>query len=281
MSYYSDKLNAFAGIGAVFARYMGTELLFGLPKTNLNTALLWSPDGTLERLPEFPSWSWAGWKGKVWYGSQHTLSLAPIPAFYSLEATTGSATVASMSRLVQDWESPDYAGSVRPWTIKVSQALSNQKLTEKPISKPIDASSPVSPSCLYLDTFCASTEALIFRDGRIVYGDSVIGGVLFDTADRPSQGSSNLELLVLSMCSASSSKSEGVAKLDSHYTENLTDRSIAEIGAREKRFLPLTCVRFLLVEKVENGACERRGMGEVSLAALGRVGYSWKSVVLQ
>lgn len=124
MSFWSDKLNAFAGIKAVFERQMSTKLLYGLPRDQLDTTLLWSAvaAGSLQRLPEFPSWSWAGWKGAVRYGSQNPLLLAPSSAFYVVSEDDRDSSPPEdgslhLKRLTQAWEADGYAAPARPWSI--------------------------------------------------------------------------------------------------------------------------------------------------------------------
>ncbi|KAK3656835.1 hypothetical protein LTR56_002816 [Elasticomyces elasticus] len=68
----SDILSAFAGIGKVLCKALArnagdeTALLFGLPASHLDYALLWQPNECPERRclsnAYFPSWSWSGWE---------------------------------------------------------------------------------------------------------------------------------------------------------------------------------------------------------------------------
>ena len=77
LSYHSDILNAFTGIVRLWEDAFGWEFTNGLPKSMLSFALLWESVGLAYRrilvsgdgrtfLP-FPSWSWAGWMGEVFY----------------------------------------------------------------------------------------------------------------------------------------------------------------------------------------------------------------------
>jgi hypothetical protein len=78
LSFDSDILAAFAGMSRVLSSMFQSRLLFGLPESLFDCALLWQPAGTIVRrhVPKhrfnltevyFPSWSWAGWKGKIVY----------------------------------------------------------------------------------------------------------------------------------------------------------------------------------------------------------------------
>lgn len=72
LSFDSDGLNAFLGVGNMFAGQHRTRLLFGLPEKYLFQALLWHHVGTTWRRrdlladgPQIPSWSWAAWEGAL------------------------------------------------------------------------------------------------------------------------------------------------------------------------------------------------------------------------
>lgn len=85
LSYESDILNAFSGLFAILNEYFRSDIISGLPASAsaLDLALLWAPVARLPRrgcnLPamedvdlgevnrKFPSWSWAGWTGRVEY----------------------------------------------------------------------------------------------------------------------------------------------------------------------------------------------------------------------
>lgn len=74
ISYESDVLNAFAGLLHIFSRFFRCKTLLGLPESLLDVALLWKPTRQLQRRSEFPSWSWAGWVGRVAYDEPFTLT---------------------------------------------------------------------------------------------------------------------------------------------------------------------------------------------------------------
>ena len=74
ISYESDVLNAFAGLLHIFSRFFRCKTLLGLPEGLLDVALLWKPTRQLQRRSGFPSWSWAGWVGRVAYDEPFTLT---------------------------------------------------------------------------------------------------------------------------------------------------------------------------------------------------------------
>jgi hypothetical protein len=68
LTYQSDTLRAFYGISTILEEAWGTKFYNGIPTRYLESALLFSVEGDAGgsvRRPEFPSWSWAGWKSAV------------------------------------------------------------------------------------------------------------------------------------------------------------------------------------------------------------------------
>lgn len=71
----TDALKAVNGLLAIFEQVMRTEMLCGIPESMLDAALLWRAAAPLRRRGQspwpyesfLPSWSWAGWEGKVEY----------------------------------------------------------------------------------------------------------------------------------------------------------------------------------------------------------------------
>lgn len=62
LSFKSDILNAFAGVGNALSKALGSRMVFGLPERYLPAALMWDHKGAPGLEPEadgIPSWSWA------------------------------------------------------------------------------------------------------------------------------------------------------------------------------------------------------------------------------
>ena len=81
LTFPSDILNAFKAIESRLCPLFRSDFVFGLPRSELDSQLLWQPVGLLKRrrdletkLPIFPSWSWAGWVGEVECNSKENLS---------------------------------------------------------------------------------------------------------------------------------------------------------------------------------------------------------------
>jgi len=62
LSFGSDILNAFVGIGKALGESLGSGMIFGLPEKYIPQALMWSCFGLVEprvETSQIPSWSWA------------------------------------------------------------------------------------------------------------------------------------------------------------------------------------------------------------------------------
>ncbi|KAL4894266.1 hypothetical protein BDV59DRAFT_192609 [Aspergillus ambiguus] len=77
-----DAVRAFSGMEYLIAKGVNTKFWYGVPEFALDRALLWYPNEPVERRKQgdrvlFPSWSWAAWKGHIyykgkgWYNSQY------------------------------------------------------------------------------------------------------------------------------------------------------------------------------------------------------------------
>lgn len=70
LTFESDILNAFAGVGNQFAKEMGKPLLYGLPEQHFARALLWEHASDVQKrydAIDIPTWSWAAWRGRCGY----------------------------------------------------------------------------------------------------------------------------------------------------------------------------------------------------------------------
>ncbi|KAI1204558.1 HET-domain-containing protein [Annulohypoxylon truncatum] len=70
LSFGTDILNAFAGVGNALGAILGSRLLHGLPEKYFTQCLLWSTSSVASPRGEtcsIPSWSWASWVSAVRY----------------------------------------------------------------------------------------------------------------------------------------------------------------------------------------------------------------------
>lgn len=71
LTYEDDVLRAFSGVTNTLTKTFLGGFHFGLPRLFFDTAMLWQARGRLTRRDResFPSWSWAGWIGKIDVGN--------------------------------------------------------------------------------------------------------------------------------------------------------------------------------------------------------------------
>lgn len=71
MSFPGDVLRAPTGPSRIYEQCFQCHFSHGLPETLLDAAIIWHSNERLKRREpsdfEFPSWSWAGWVGRVSY----------------------------------------------------------------------------------------------------------------------------------------------------------------------------------------------------------------------
>ncbi len=70
LTFQSDAERACSAVFSYLANHLNCKLQHGMPDTEFDAALLWSPIGSSVRRidptsgkPQFPSWSWLGWEG--------------------------------------------------------------------------------------------------------------------------------------------------------------------------------------------------------------------------
>ncbi|GAB7351892.1 hypothetical protein MBLNU459_g2435t1 [Dothideomycetes sp. NU459] len=91
MSFETDVIDALAGLSHIFTLCFKSKLIYGLPSNLLDVALLWRPTQQLylREGPDgqfaFPSWSWAGWVGRVSYVKPFRVSRHADGSFESYE----------------------------------------------------------------------------------------------------------------------------------------------------------------------------------------------------
>lgn len=110
LTFPSDTLKAFSGIGAVLSQALSSEMIYGLPASIFDLALLWQPAGKMSRKEGFPSWSWAGWHGAVrWNGD--TMELASYGSLPDLTQEQQVITKWIRTRTWIDWKYRDQNGT--------------------------------------------------------------------------------------------------------------------------------------------------------------------------
>ncbi|KAH9211708.1 heterokaryon incompatibility protein-domain-containing protein [Leptodontidium sp. 2 PMI_412] len=113
LSYDSDILNAFAGVGNFLTESLNSRLIFGLPERYLPQTLMWSCLGPAERrteMPQIPSWSWASSTKRSDYkwiaGSstfvEHMVRIASLAYFYFQDPDLGLRKLAVREQWIEN-----------------------------------------------------------------------------------------------------------------------------------------------------------------------------------
>ncbi|KAK2031387.1 heterokaryon incompatibility protein [Colletotrichum zoysiae] len=282
MTYWGDKLNAFAGLGAIYERQMGTELVFGLPANQLDMALLWSTAGgpSLERLPDFPSWSWAGWKGAVHYLTRNPTALSPTSHFWIADKdhrATGDGKIL-LRRLVQAWEADDYVPHDRPVQVRPIDPGNRALYPKVGVSRSLDRSHTqhLDPKlnlskCLCFENFHSDASHFSIQDGRKLVLKStgkVVGGIALDEPLGAAGLDADMELVRLNLCtSGRQSHMKG-----EYFPEFLFPASSSPNMIAPKTYwnseTRMDWCRVLLVKKTGDGSVQRKGVGDMMAAAL-------------
>lgn len=140
LGHQQDVLKAFTAITSELAGAFDCAFVAGVPETLLDVALLWQPAPlavgadapgsahVLRRRRDFPSWSWAGWEGRVRYDSTYGVHtnhagalvqaieeeaverIRPLVFFYKVGEDRGLAPIGLLDplfehlRIPEDWE---------------------------------------------------------------------------------------------------------------------------------------------------------------------------------
>lgn len=113
LSYELDVLAAIAGIQEIFGRIFPQDILYGIPLSIIQTALLWHPRTRLRRRKGgkknlLPSWTWAAWIGEVGWQYNDNLVRIDVGSEIDLPMSEDEALIQLASR-----ESESQASSLR------------------------------------------------------------------------------------------------------------------------------------------------------------------------
>ena len=61
----NDILNAFEEVKLVLEKRIGSTIFFGMVEDFVDSSLVWESSKRLRHRPNFPTWSWAGWKAEI------------------------------------------------------------------------------------------------------------------------------------------------------------------------------------------------------------------------
>jgi hypothetical protein len=263
---------------------MGTKLGFGLPENQLDMALLWSAAGDPpERLPEFPSWSWAGWKRAVRYLTQNPVSLSATCNFWVVDKDTRGIDDGKIlvKRLVQAWEADDYVPHDRPFQIcpihRGDRALYPQVgvtgSLDRSITQHLDPNIDLS-QCLCFDAYHSDASHFSIKDGcKLVLNESgrTVGGVVLDEPLDAAGLTAEMELVALNLCITGRRLDRpGEEYFPKFLFPNPDVNNVMVIGGKASRAGEphMHWCRVLLVKKKADGIVERKGVGDMTQAAM-------------
>ena len=61
----NDILSAFEEVKMVLEKRIGSDIFFGILEDMVDSSLMWESSKRLRHRPNFPTWSWAGWKAEI------------------------------------------------------------------------------------------------------------------------------------------------------------------------------------------------------------------------
>lgn len=232
LSFRSDILNAFMGMGNVFARAWKTRMLFGLPERHLYSALRWNmpyeknlADWEADYAPHYaPSWSWASTQcPKRWdYWSMLDTTLSLIQ-FYCYDLAPSD-----LAQPLRKLDTKDENGTRLPGLLKRSP------LTESFYHISTDLAQPV----------CEAARRL---SGSLIFNTATITCRLgpLDTLD--TLGLDSGRLYSQALLTLPSNTSMGRADLDSKWTGGPMSRAGDEIK------IVVIAVRHLWINAANSG----------------------------
>lgn len=195
LSFGSDILNAFSGVGNALSQALQTKTVFGLPEKYLPQAMMWSCYGdatTRPETPQIPSWSWASSSTKADYfwilgGSSfrdHSIQITSLVYFHFQDPDTGFRKLTCEERWVtQEMAIQDFAqldgipdileGKYKPSSVRTTQTWLEcphnpwQTISREALDPEARRAASGLPGSLVFNTTVASLR--LERDTREIY----------------------------------------------------------------------------------------------------------------
>ncbi len=154
LSFESDALPAFTGILNALSRRSYSKMIWALPDSIFDLALLWKTEsrsaGSKGRRPDIPSWSWVSWSGEVTYDREIkagyvTLGTHALPVneyWYESADSHKLKIIQEVDLDVDDDDDDDEEKQSAQNDGSMQESLSDENLLEK--------SAPPSPLTLFL-----------------------------------------------------------------------------------------------------------------------------------
>ncbi|KAI1296342.1 heterokaryon incompatibility protein-domain-containing protein [Xylaria venustula] len=272
----TDYVFAMAGVCRRVADYAQCSLLFGIPTPALDWFILFYPNKNgLRRCDHFPSWTWAGWYGQVYYsyGSGSVTKWTATSTWIAWYEREPSGKIALVWDKAEDHTSRahDLFGHLCD--------VSRTEVSKQPVSGALDKSYTVLQFWTISAHFTlrkidqeegeklmwsyglywtATTYELRDKDG------ANCGFVTLDDAASTSSHGNNAEFILLAL---SAEKAQTTT----------SSNSASSTAEKDRRFF------WVMMIEWERGVAERKGIGKIHrhvLTSALDLGVSWKEVTL-
>ncbi|KAJ5728598.1 uncharacterized protein N7483_003106 [Penicillium malachiteum] len=101
LTYPDDILNAFSGVMSDMSERHGIKPYHGIPLSPGGRGLEWMSERRLQRRSTFPSWSWAGWIGPVYYSTNFQSTLDGDDFYYHIRPVDENWGAASSDGILE------------------------------------------------------------------------------------------------------------------------------------------------------------------------------------
>jgi hypothetical protein len=309
MTHSGDVLNAMSGIMRRIGRTAGTSFLMGIPVNAFDLYLLFTTTGdSISRRQGFPSWSWCGWVGKIFYN--------PVYTIYFRHDVDGKVEWTARSTWTQWWKRSPSDGLSPVWEPLVAIDMPQgdlhypystrclpvhhlpASLQQKPMPSMMHPGSavwkgrtlePARPyPLLHFWAVSAKFKCLESRRGqsdlrpdrrvRLYDVDEQYVGHLYLDKQALSRPSSDLPIGNEGVVDAATELEVIVLSLGSFTSEF---RGELLPNATSVELMERLCF-VLYIEWMSDGVAERRGLGQLKIAALDKAieGPAWKEILL-
>jgi hypothetical protein len=210
LSYDTDVINAFSGISTVLGHFLNSSSVSGLIECVLDVCLLWVPgnSNTHSRNLNFPSWSWAGWRGEVFYlrGPLYAYTAAYNTSWLLLTSLIEKFETLSMSplrpilRLAQHQENSAIASRESGKATKGIDLLSFEATTADIVQLNLSSGESVVRGDIFLAS--SETHSRSVRVCKIMNANQQTCGYLHSfpgTLSPPTRAQNHRELVALSL----------------------------------------------------------------------------------
>ncbi|KAK1828642.1 heterokaryon incompatibility protein-domain-containing protein [Podospora conica] len=289
----ADALDAFAGMQKLIEGQFGTPFFQGIPPSAFDFFILFTGHWVvLKRRQEFPSWSWAGWNGKVRFDQRQELQVADDLVEWLDKRTwirwytVNEAARPGETETKEIWNLSSPISGPKGVAYRTRQQFDNRHCPDVKAHSILPSSSlriPPSPTTLRFWTLSVHFKVqhiLVVPDGPEV-------GERGDLVDKNGKlvGSVHLDDHFLTHQQAARSATELAEPFEFIVLSEAKETQGGCVLSDERGYLADAWDLYwvLLVTWVEGGLAERRGLGQIyqeSVATSFAPGPEWKEFAL-